>query len=78
MILSCAAGPGYTLDMFSGPDWTPGAVGDKLTIDALYTVTVGSLPQSVPEASTWAMMLLGFAGLGYVGYRSRKSPVASA
>jgi hypothetical protein len=24
---------------------------------------------AVPEASTWAMMLLGFAGLGYEGYR---------
>jgi hypothetical protein len=23
----------------------------------------------IPEPSTWAMMLLGFAGLGYVGYR---------
>ena len=23
---------GYTLDLFSGPDWTPGAVGDTLTI----------------------------------------------
>jgi hypothetical protein len=23
----------------------------------------------VPESSTWAMMLLGFAVLGYVGYR---------
>jgi hypothetical protein len=32
---------GYTLHMFSGPDWTPGAIGDSLTIDALYTVTVG-------------------------------------
>ncbi len=27
----------------------------------------GSAP--VPEPSTWAMMLLGFAGLGYAGYR---------
>ena len=27
----------------------------------------------VPEPSTWAMMLIGFAGLGYVGYwRTRK------
>jgi PEP-CTERM motif len=25
----------------------------------------------IPEPSTWAMMLLGFAGLGYVGYRRR-------
>ena len=24
---------------------------------------------AVPETSTWAMMLLGFAGLGYAGYR---------
>jgi hypothetical protein len=23
----------------------------------------------VPEPSTWAMMQLGFAGLGFVGYR---------
>jgi hypothetical protein len=27
---------------------------------------------AVPEPSTWAMMLLGFAGLGYVGYRKAR------
>ncbi|MGC9958933.1 PEP-CTERM sorting domain-containing protein [Roseiarcus sp.] len=27
---------------------------------------------SAPEPSTWAMMLLGFAGLGFVGYRQRQ------
>jgi unsaturated chondroitin disaccharide hydrolase len=33
----------------------------------------------VPESSTWAMMLLGLAGMGFVGYRaSRKSATASA
>jgi hypothetical protein len=26
----------------------------------------------VPEPSTWAMMLLGFAGLGFVGYRQAR------
>jgi hypothetical protein len=26
---------------------------------------------AVPEASTWAMMLLGFAGLGFAGFRNR-------
>jgi PEP-CTERM motif len=26
---------------------------------------------AVPEPSTWAMLLLGFAGLGFVGYRKR-------
>ena len=29
----------------------------------------------VPEASTWAMMVAGFAGLGFAGYRaSRRAP----
>ena len=29
---------------------------------------------AIPEPSTWAMMLVGFAGLGFAGYRvSRKS-----
>jgi PEP-CTERM motif len=27
---------------------------------------------AVPEPSTWAMMLIGFAGLGYVGYRGSR------
>jgi hypothetical protein len=35
---------------------------------------------AVPELSTWAMMLTGFAGLGFVGYRSssRKSATLAA
>ena len=33
----------------------------------------------VPEPSTWAMMLLGFAGLGFAGYRrARMARPASA
>jgi probable HAF family extracellular repeat protein len=35
-------------------------------------VGVSSGPFPVPELSTWAMLLLGFAGLGYVGYRQAK------
>jgi hypothetical protein len=40
------------------------AVNDQLILDV---TTNGTTP--VPEPSTWAMMLLGFAGLGFVGYR---------
>jgi PEP-CTERM motif len=29
---------------------------------------------AVPEPSTWAMILLGFAGLGFAGYRRTRSP----
>jgi PEP-CTERM motif len=34
--------------------------------------TSGVTP-GVPEPSTWAMMLIGFAGLGFASYRNRKS-----
>jgi PEP-CTERM motif len=40
---------------------------DTLVIDV---TTAGSGP-SVPEPSTWALMLLGFAGLGFAGWRRR-------
>jgi hypothetical protein len=30
----------------------------------------------VPEASTWAMMLIGFAGLGFAGYRGSRQSAA--
>ena len=32
-----------------------------------------SLTGSAPEPSTWAMMLLGFTGLAYAGFRNRTS-----
>jgi uncharacterized membrane protein len=31
----------------------------------------------VPEPSTWAMMLLGFVGLGFVGYRRARKGQAT-
>jgi hypothetical protein len=33
---------------------------------------------TVPEASTWAMMILGFAGLGFAGYRTSRKAAAVA
>jgi hypothetical protein len=33
---------------------------------------------AVPEPSTWAMMLLGFAGIGFMAYRRRKSAAIAA
>jgi hypothetical protein len=36
-------------------------------------VVEGRTPEgAVPEPSTWAMLLLGFAGLGYAGWRARR------
>ena len=48
------------------PAWDGPAADANLTFTA------------VPEPSTWAMMLIGFAGLGVAGYRSRKAvPIAA-
>jgi hypothetical protein len=41
------------------------------------TYTIGSpFTAAVPEPSTWAMMLLGFVGLGFLAYRRRNQSSA--
>lgn len=37
----------------------------------------GGYVGGVPEPSTWAMMMLGFAGLGFMGYRRTRKHAAS-
>jgi hypothetical protein len=54
-------------DPFPGnPAWDGPAAATNLS------VTV------VPEPSTWAMMILGFAGLGFAGYRSSRKTATTA
>jgi hypothetical protein len=47
------------------------------TSDNLRIETVNQ-PSSVPEPSTWAMLLIGFAGIGFVAYRRRSKPALMA
>jgi hypothetical protein len=71
-----AAGQSYTFDLLFSSQ-IGGTAGDPFTITQFYdTHTDGSFFTAVPEPSTWAMMLVGFAGLGYVGYRARNRSVA--
>lgn len=47
---------------------------DHITATIATPTSVGG----VPEPSTWAMMLLGFAGVGFVAYGQRKNGLALA
>jgi CHRD domain/PEP-CTERM motif len=38
----------------------------------------GQLTASVPEPATWAMLLLGFAGIGFMAYRRKSKPALIA
>jgi hypothetical protein len=63
----------------STPDFTagiiPGAFSTDIVIfDGIAGNSVGTsdiVVTAVPEASTWAMMLLGFFGVGFMAYRNR-------
>lgn len=47
----------------------PTAFVTALTFEATGNFT-GTMTAIIPEPSTWTMILVGFAGLGYAGYRS--------
>jgi hypothetical protein len=42
----------------------------------LTSLSITPIAAGVPEPSTWAMMILGFAGVGFLTYRGRKAAVA--
>jgi PEP-CTERM motif len=74
----------WTRDAALEPDWLrvgtdivgpPPTGGAAPTFNAAFSLSGAA----VPEPSTWAMMLLGFAGLGFAGYRrARMARPASA
>jgi hypothetical protein len=48
---------------------------DNISVSSLSTTPVVA---AVPEPSTWAMMILGFAGVGFVAYRRKSKPALMA
>jgi PEP-CTERM motif len=48
-------------------------IGVAVTRDSAGTSTGDFNVSAVPEPSTWAMMVLGFAGIGFMAFRKRKN-----
>ena len=44
--------------------------GDSVSANAAFTPYQMSVGSAVPEPASWAMMLLGLAGLGFAIYRT--------
>jgi hypothetical protein len=60
------SGGSFTLQVF---DVSPFSVGFSNSVTGNIHVT--EVAGAVPEPSTWAMMILGFAGIGFMAYRRR-------
>jgi fibro-slime domain-containing protein len=67
-------------DLLPGSNTVEVFFADRHTVQAALTFDADvTLNPSVPEASTWAMMLTGFAGLGFAAFRrGRKTAPAIA
>jgi hypothetical protein len=44
-------------------------------VEGLDNVRVAAVATGTPEPSTWAMLLMGFAGLGFAGWRAQRKSV---
>jgi probable HAF family extracellular repeat protein len=65
-------GAGWTLESATGINDRGQIVGYGQSPQGVTTAfLLTPVPVPVPEPSAWAMMLVGFAGLGYGGYRRR-------
>jgi PEP-CTERM motif len=70
----CVSQPGGCDSGISAPEagLPDGFLAPGETLVGLFPAT----PLPVPEPSTWAMMLLGFGGLGFLGYRKGGTAIA--
>jgi hypothetical protein len=80
--LAFSIGGGTIVDLFNNGVGEFGDYGGFGVVVANHDVALdyvgGGVTASTPEASTWAMMVLGFAGLGFAGYRKTRKPAAIA
>jgi hypothetical protein len=61
---------------FAGGSFTLQVNDIDVLLGSSPTVPVTGLIVAIPEASTWAMLILGFAGVGFMAYRRRNQEPA--
>jgi PEP-CTERM motif len=69
----------WTRDANLDPDWL--RVGTDIVGGGSFNLAFslqGDTVSAVPEPSTWAMMILGFAGVGFMAYRRKSKPAVMA
>jgi hypothetical protein len=70
---------GDFVDLYSNGGNAPGDYGVVVWADGAGDyASAGGLSLTAPEPSTWAMMIIGFAGLGFAGYRKAREVAAIA
>jgi hypothetical protein len=67
---------GETVGIFESSNKTPAGVFEDVASNARVGFGEFTLTAAVPEPSTWAMMILGFCGLGFMAYRRKQSGAA--
>ena len=80
--------PNLGFTQFSSPTLFTGSPSAPLFSTGSFTLinpffgngnlTISPVIAAVPEPSTWAMMILGFAGVGYMAYRRKSKPALLA
>jgi hypothetical protein len=86
-------GDSFTLQLFEGacslytdcvnyspktdPFYTDPRTGQQTTVEPWLMVSEVQFLSAVPEPATWAMMLIGFASIGFIAYRRQRKIIAS-
>jgi PEP-CTERM motif len=73
--VDCAIAAAAGADPYIGVD---PSFPDANAYSVIVSAGVANVPLTVPEPSTWAMTLLGFAGLGCAGWRARRKTAGAA
>jgi hypothetical protein len=76
---------GYTLQFLLGGEFSEcagtvvcGAIGGPAFSNGSLQQLGSTTISAVPEPSTWAMMILGFFGIGFMAYRGKSKPAMLA